>query len=155
MDISKLLPDSHCIVQIDPDSRQSVLTQLMQPLIDSGIISNGKTFLEDLEQREAQITTVIGNGVALPHARSKTASRLGLSVGILHSGKELQYSDSQETEPVQLLFMIAIPAFAPASHLPLLQHITKFVRHEKKIAKLLKSKTSAAAAKYLHSFKAK
>ena len=155
MDLSKLLPVKHCLVKLESNSRQSALEQLMQPLIDSGIVSNKKEFLKDLEDREAQIPTVIGNSVAIPHARTKVANRLGLSIGIFSDGHELNYSDNSEIEPVRLLFMIAIPAFAPASHLPLLQHISKFVRHEKKLIKLLKCKTPAAAAKYILSFKSK
>jgi len=155
MDLSKLLPAAHCLVKLESSSRQCILEQLMQPLINTGIVSNKDEFLTDLENREAQITTVIGNNVAIPHARTKAANRLGLSIGILNEDQELKYSDDGEVEPVKLLFMIAIPAFAPASHLPLLQHIAQFVRHEKKLLKLLKSKTPAAAAKYILSFKSK
>lgn len=155
MDISRLLPATHAIVNLDCTTRQEAVSQLIKPLLDTGIITDEDEFAKDIEDREQQITTVIGNGVAIPHARTKGASRLGLTVGLMAEGKSLNFSDDPEVEPVNLMFMIAIPSFAPASHLPLLQHIAKFVRYEKKVAKLLKSKTPAAAAKYLISFNAK
>jgi mannitol/fructose-specific phosphotransferase system IIA component (Ntr-type) len=155
MDLTRLLPAAHCIPNITATTREEADKQLMQPLIDTGIITDSVEFYNDLERREKQITTVIGNGVAIPHARTQSATRLGLSVGFLAGGQSFQFSDEEDIEEVNLIFMIAIPSFAPASHLPLLQHIAKFIRHEKKIAKLLKSKTPAAMAKYLHSFKTK
>ncbi|MCM8541783.1 MAG: PTS sugar transporter subunit IIA [Lentisphaeraceae bacterium] len=155
MDISRLLPANHVLVNLDCTTRHEAIAQLIKPLIDTGIITDEDEFALDVENREQQITTVIGSGVALPHARTKGASRLGLTVGLMAEGKTLNFSDDPEVEPVNLIFMLAIPAFAPASHLPLLQHIAKFVRYEKKVAKLLKSKTPAAAAKYLISFNSK
>ncbi|MCM8535416.1 MAG: PTS sugar transporter subunit IIA [Lentisphaeraceae bacterium] len=155
MDLTRLLPASHCVVNMTATTRAEALEQLMQPLVDTGIITDADEFTNDLERREQQITTVVGNGVAIPHARTQSATRLGLSVGFLPEGTQLKFSDEEEVEEVNLLFMIAIPSFAPASHLPLLQHIAKFIRYEKKVAKLMRSKTPAATAKYLHSFKTK
>ena len=155
MDISRLLPASHTIVNLECSSRQDAVAQLIKPLVDTGIIQDQDEFADNVEAREQQITTVIGNGVAIPHARTKVANRLGLSVGLLPEGKTVQFSDDPEVEPVNIIFLIAIPSFAPASHLPLLQHLAKFVRYDKKLAKLLKSKTPAAASKYLISFNAK
>ncbi len=155
MDLTRLLPANHAVINLSPGSREDALRQLAQPLVDSGIVTDIDEFFNDLEIREQQITTVIGNAVAIPHARTKSATRLGLSVGLLEEGKTFKFSDEEEVEEVNLLFMIAIPSFAPASHLPLLQHLARFVRYEKKLTKLLKSRTPAAAVKYLHSFKSK
>lgn len=155
MDLTRLLPANHCLVNITPSSREDAYKQLMQPLVDTGIIKDPAQFLTNLEDREQQITTVVGNGVAIPHARTVSATRLGLSVGFLPEGKSFKFSDEDGIEEVNLMFLIAIPSFAPASHLPLLQHIAKFIRYDKKVAKLMKSKTPAATAKYLHSFKTK
>ena len=161
MDLTRLLPPNHTIINLSPSSREDALRQLAQPLVDSGIVTDIDEFCTDLEIREQQITTVIGNAVAIPHARTKSATRLGLTVGLLEEGKTFKFSDDEEAEEgeeveeINLLFMIAIPSFAPASHLPLLQHLARFVRYEKKLTKLLKSRTPAAAAKYLHSFKSK
>lgn len=155
MDISRLLPPSHTLVNLKCKSRKEAIQQLIQPLVDTGIVSDGEEFANEVEQREQQITTVIGNGVAIPHARTKVANRLGLVVGLMDEGDSFQFSDDPEVEPVNLMFLIAIPSFAPASHLPLLQHLAKFVRYERKVAKLLRSKTPAAASKYLISFKSK
>ena len=155
MDLTRLLPTSHTLINLEPTSRLDLLQQLTQPLVDTGIITDSEAFCQDLEIREKQITTVIGNSVAIPHARTKVATRLGLSLGLVKDGKLFKFSDDDDIEGVSLFFLIAIPSFAPASHLPLLQHLAKFVRHEKKIAKLFKSKTPAAATKYLHSFKSR
>ena len=153
MDLTRLSPPAHFTVNLSATNREDAIRQTMQPLIDLGIVSDADSYLERVLKREDQITTVIGNGVAVPHARSTHASRLGLAIGILD--EPMQFSDDPEDEPVQVLFLIAIPSFAPVSHMSLLQHLASFVRYPKMVAKLITSKTPAAASKYLISYKAR
>ena len=153
MDLTRLSPPAHITINISATNREDAIRQTMQPLIDLEIISDADSYNERVLKREAQITTVIGNGVAVPHARTVHSSRLGLAIGILEN--PIQFSDDPEDEPVQVLFLIAIPSFAPVSHMSLLKHLASFVRYPKKVAKLISSKTPAAASKYLCSYKAR
>ena len=153
MDLTRLIPAAHCVLHIKATTRDEIIRETMQPLIDSGIVSDAVGSMERLIERENQITTVIGNGVAVPHARTTHASRLGLVLGILD--EPVNFSDDPDAEPVQVIFLIAIPSFAPVSHMPLLQHLASFVRYPRKVNKLISSKTQAAASKYLCSYKAR
>ena len=152
MDLTRLLPATHCTLNISSDNYEDAIRQTMQALVDTGIVTDANTFLGRVLKREAQISTVIGNGVAVPHARSRDITRLGLAVGILD--EPIKFHEDDESE-VSVIFLIAIPSFAPVAHMPLLQHIASFVRYPKKVAKLETSKTPAAAAKYLISYKAR
>ena len=151
MDLTRLVPAGHCVLDLDTDCYKEAIRTTMQPLVDSGIVTDAETFNNRVLKRENQITTVIGNGVAVPHARSRDVTRLGLAVGILR--EPIKFND--EGDEVSLIFLISIPSFAPVAHMPLLQHLASFVRYPKKIDKLLASKTPAAAAKYLCSYKAR
>ena len=151
MDLTRLVPAGHCVLDLDTDCYKEAIRTTMQPLVDSGIVTDAETFNNRVLKREGQITTVIGNGVAVPHARSRDVTRLGLAVGILK--EPIKFND--EGDEVSLIFLISIPSFAPVAHMPLLQHLASFVRYPKKIDKLLASKTPAAAAKYLCSYKAR
>ena len=66
MDLTRLLPAAHTVINMAPTSREDALKQLVEPLSDTGIITDTDDFLADLETREQQITTVIGNAVAIP-----------------------------------------------------------------------------------------
>jgi mannitol/fructose-specific phosphotransferase system IIA component (Ntr-type) len=152
MDLTKLLPVSHLQTELMAMGLQDGLRLAVQPLVDTGIVSDGDKFVEDLIVRESQYTTAVGNFVAIPHARTHTASRLGLAIAVFPGG--LDFPEAPDGQPVKVFFIIAIPAFAPVAHMPLLQHIAKFVRNPKKVEKLVDSKSAAAAVKYLLSFKA-
>lgn len=76
--------------------------------------------------------------VALPHARSNAVRRLGLSVAIFNEG--ISYADGSESN-CRLLFLIAIPAFAPTAHMPLLQHLAAFAHDAGRVQKLLEAST--------------
>ena len=111
MDLTRLLPANHTIINLEPASRQEAIEQLIQPLCDTGIVTDAAEFSKDLEIREQQITTVIGNGVALPHARTRSATRLGLSVGLLKEGTSFQYSDEENIEEVIFAFSANMMCF--------------------------------------------
>ena len=139
------------ILGLDAEDRSAAFEQLVEPLIAGDIVVDKALFLEDLERRETEYTTMTDNGIAIPHARSHAVRRLGISIGLV-SGEGIQFDPKSDTR-CQLLFCIAVPAFAPTSHMPLLQAVAKFARDTKRVEKILLSKTRAVAARYLASYK--
>ena len=77
-------------------------------------MTDAETFNNRVLKREGQITTVIGNGVAVPHARSRDVTRPGLA-GILKEPIKF----NEDGDEVSLIFLISIPSFAPVAHMPL------------------------------------
>ena len=148
MEQKAILPKHHVLLDLE-GSRRDVLTSLGKPLVQNHIVDDLERFLDDIEERERQITMQVSPVVALPHARSNAVRRLGLTVGISKTG--VSYTDSGE--PVcRLLFLIAIPAFAPTAHLPLLQHLAAFAHDDARVGKLIESTTPARAASQLTRF---
>ena len=139
------------ILDLKAEDRSTAFEQLVEPLVAGDVVADRALFLEDLERREAEYTTMTENGIAIPHTRSHAVRRLGISVGIV-SGKGLKFDPESDTR-CQLLFCIAVPAFAPTSHMSLLQAVAKFGRDSKRVEKILVSKTQAVAARCLASYK--
>lgn len=83
--------------------------------------------LEAVTERESVLSTGIGDGVALPHARSAAASELGIVGGV--SPLPVPF-DAIDGEPVQLFFLIVGPEAAAGPHVKVLSQITRLVRHE-------------------------
>lgn len=142
MQIKNILPKSHVMLGLE-GSRQKVLNTLATPLLKNKVVSDIKNFLTDVDTREKQITMQVNPLVALPHARSNAVRRLGLAVGVCKTG--ISYNDDSEPE-CRLLFLIAIPAYAPTAHLPLLQHLAAFAHDPERVEKLLQSRTPGRAA---------
>ena len=151
MQLAKLPPLENIVTLPDNISRRELLIRLIQPLAKSGIVDGIDTFADDLEEREEQVTTQVEGGFALPHARSLAVRRLGLTMGIapppgLNFGPD-------PSQPCRIFFLIAIPEFAPAAHLPLLQTLAKMARDQKRREKLLACTTARQALKEIGSFK--
>ena len=151
MDLRKLLSSDNILLNLSATSQTGMLTQLIAPLVKSEAVAEEKTFLEDLLRREGEITTVIEHGVAIPHARSLAVRRLSLVVGLTDENG-VAFNPNSDIN-CSLFFCIAIPSFAPTSHLPLLQMLAAFAHNPKRLEKLIQCKTPRAVAKILCAFK--
>jgi len=151
MKLASFLAADRVVLNFTAASTRDTLEQLVAPLVKADIVADAKQFMADLLRREAEITTVMDNGVALPHARSNAVRRLGLTVGIA-AEPGIQYSPESPTRS-RLFFCIAVPGYAPTAHIPLLQALAKFSREPSRVDKLLHSKSASVAARYLINFK--
>jgi len=151
MKLSSFVAADRMVLELTASGRSEVLEKLTAPLLALDIVTDAAQFIDDLVRREDQISTVMENGVAIPHARSHAVRRLSLVVGI--AGEEGIGFDTDSGLLSQLFFCIAIPSFAPTSHISLLQTLARFARDANRVEKILKSKTPAIASKYLSSFK--
>lgn len=75
-------------------------------------------YVEDVKAREAMSTTGIGDGVAIPHAKSSWVKVPTVIVGKSSQGIEWEALDD---EPVNLVFLIAVPKDGGDEHLKILQ----------------------------------
>lgn len=75
-------------------------------------------YIEDVRKREAISTTGIGDGVAIPHAKSKWVRVPTVIVGKSKRGIEWE---SLDDEKVNMVFLIAVPDGEGNEHLKILQ----------------------------------
>lgn len=75
-------------------------------------------YVEDVKKREAISTTGIGDGVAIPHAKSSWVKVPTVVVGKSSNGIEWE---SLDDEPVNMVFLIAVPEGEGNEHLKILQ----------------------------------
>lgn len=151
MKLSNFLSADRIILNFAADSQRHALDQLVQPMIQHEAVRDPEAFIQDLLRREQEITTVMDNGVALPHARSHAVRRLALTVGIA-AEPGIVFGEDGDLHS-HLFFCIAVPAYAPTAHIPMLQLLAKFSRDPKRVEKLMKSKTPSVASRYLGNFK--
>lgn len=85
-----------------------------------------KPLLDRLYEREKLGTTGIGNGVALPHARTEL-SELHAVLAILKHPIDF---DAVDDRPVDLLFMLLAPERADAEHLKALSRVARLLREQ-------------------------
>lgn len=89
----------------------------MASLADERLIAVEK-YIDDVKAREAMSTTGIGDGVAIPHAKSSWVKEATVVVG--KSSKGIEW-ESLDDKPVNLIFLIAVPENGGDEHLKILR----------------------------------
>ena len=151
MKLQPFVTTERVIIGLEPGDRKSILEQLIQPLVDSDCISDTDLFIKDLEEREDQVTTVLENGVAFPHARSTAVTRLCMTVGIAGEGGVVLNSGSDVKTPV--FFCIGVPSRTPTAHMPILQTLANYVKDEKRLERLAACTTGSQVVRCLANYK--
>lgn len=124
------------IIWKNAPSKWQVLKEVSTSLFRKGIISDSEEFAKALTDREKVVSTGIGIGVAVPHARLVSLDHFILVLGIVQD-RGVDW-DAIDGKPVQLIFVIGAPANAQTEYLNLLSKITTCVKDPAKRKKMIK-----------------
>ncbi|NBP87611.1 MAG: PTS sugar transporter subunit IIA [Planctomycetia bacterium] len=110
-------------------NKEGVIREMAQSLVDAGKIAAGEleSIVKAIMKREDLGSTGIGRGVAVPHTKHPSVSRLIGTVAISQTGIDF---DSLDGEPVQLLFLLVSPPDRPGDHLRALENISRQLRDD-------------------------
>ncbi len=114
MKISSLLSIQAIDVAAKVSSKAEALDYLTVLMQESGHLSDRAAYKKDVLAREQEGTTGIGDGIAIPHAKSAAVKTAGLAAIISKDGIDF---DSLDGQPAHLLFMIAAPDTGANVHL--------------------------------------
>lgn len=129
MELSRLLPPSHLIMNLRGDSPEAIIRTLCQPLADEGAISDLDDFVTKVLEREQIYTTQILENVAFPHAHADQVRTISLVIG-LTAPEGIAFAPNTPGK-CRLFFLIAVPAAAPEAHLELMANLVDFVMSSK------------------------
>ncbi len=136
-----ITPDS-IKIGLEAEDKEEVFEELIDLMVNANNISNRKPLLDAIRERETKGTTGIGNGIAIPHAKSGIIEQSYVVLGISEIGIDYQAKDD---EPVFIVFMMVTQESNPNEHLQILQKIAKLTKDENAVEKL-KDATSAKEA---------
>ena len=120
MRIIDLLQKNAIILNADFASKQEAMETLISLHEKAGNISDKEIFRKDILKREAEGTTAIGDGIAIPHAKSSVVMKPGLAAAIVTNGVDYNALDGAKTN---IIFMIAAPLDGDL-HLEVLSRLT-------------------------------
>ena len=107
-------------------SRRGVIDELTQ-MVSAAEGLDASSLAAAVWDREEALSTGIGNGVALPHARIKGLGQTQVVVGLSSTGIDF---DAPDNRPVHVIFLILTPAEAPDAQLQLAAEIARLFRHK-------------------------
>lgn len=104
-----------------PGTKQQTIDQITDLMAKTGNLSNEEEYKKAVEKREEEGTTGIGDGIAIPHGKSKAVKRPGLAAMVFKKGTEY---DSMDGQPTKLIFEIAVPENSNDEHLEMLSRLS-------------------------------
>lgn len=119
-------------------NKAEAIDKLVGLMDQAGNLNNREGYKEGILAREAQSTTGIGDGIAIPHAKSSAVKRPGLVVARSVEGVDYESLDGQ---PAKIFFMIAAPEGGENVHLDVLSRLSTILMDEAFIESLLNAKT--------------
>ena len=138
MKITDLLSKESVLLNADVNDKEACLVKLVDLMDASGKISDKKSYLDAVYEREKEGTTGVGNGIAIPHGRCKGVKEPGLAAMTINGGVEYNALDSKL---VDLAFLIAAPEGSGSMHLEILSKLATMLMDENFVADLKKAKT--------------
>lgn len=131
MHIDELIDVRNIDVSIDPMTKEEAIDRIVKKLKINGYIKDTNIFRNAIFQRENEISTSVGYGVAIPHARTSAVKKSTISIFRDLSG--IFWGQ----EKVNLVFLIAAEENASNEHLKMLSKISTFLMDEVFRAKLI------------------
>ncbi|MBS0586206.1 MAG: PTS sugar transporter subunit IIA [Verrucomicrobia bacterium] len=122
---------------LDVKSKEEAIKALVDTLYLQGAVPDPEGFFKAVLERERVISTGIGMGLAIPHAKTEEVEEFFLAIAVLPQGVDWQAIDSLK---VKLVFLIGGPKNKPRDYLRLLSDLTKFVKDEKRRSLLSSAK---------------
>lgn len=124
MKIQDLLKQEVMLLDLQAQGKEAAIDEMVQSLVDHGYVTDFQVFKDGIMAREAQTSTGLGDGVAMPH--SKNAAVKEPVVLFAKSASGLDY-ESLDGQPTNLFFMIAAPEGANDTHLAALADLSKYL----------------------------
>ena len=112
------------LFDLQATDKEGVINEMVQSLVDNGVVTDFEIFKTGIMNREAQTSTGLGDGIAMPHSKNEAVKEA--TVLFAKSNKGVDYA-SLDGQPTDLFFMIAAPEGANDTHLAALAELSKYL----------------------------
>ena len=126
--------DPNLITLLDVDDRDQALSILVDKLDRAGKLKEKEVFYRAIIEREKIVSTGIGVGVAVPHAKLPGYETFFIAIGVHPKGIPWGAIDGI---PVRIVFMIGGPDDKQTEYLQLLSRLTLAIKDEERRKKIL------------------
>ncbi|MGV3322374.1 PTS fructose transporter subunit IIABC [Streptococcus hyovaginalis] len=124
MKIQDLLNKNVMILDLQARTKEAAIDEMINRLVEEGVVSDFATFKEGIMAREALTSTGLGDGIAMPHSKNTAVVEPTVLFAKSSSGVDYEALDGQ---PTYLFFMIAAPEGANDTHLAALAELSKYL----------------------------
>ncbi len=139
MRINELLSEKAINLNVNVNSKEEAIDYMTKLMDKAGKLSDRELYKAGVWTREKEGTTGIGDGVAIPHAKSAAVKEAGLAAITVPKGVDYDALDGAD---VELIFMIAAPETGADVHLEALARLSMMLMDASFKDQLLKAKSA-------------
>lgn len=140
MDIKNVLDERIICNSLEAKDKEDALRQMSKMLEKTGYIDNKDAFLKDIFYRESLGCTGIGNGVAIPHGKSPSVTKVRIAIAKLTNEIKWETLDGKGVKVI-LLFAVGDKTEDAQDHLRLLAQVAGKLGKDKVVESLLKAES--------------
>jgi len=138
VELTSFMKEKLICLDLKSTTKAGVFDEMSDIISQSDAVPDRDIFLAALKAREAVMTTSLGDGVGIPHARSDSIKKLVIAVGLSRQGIDF---GTKGDPPVRIVFMFGIPAKETKLYIQVLAKISRFARKKANRDRLLAAKT--------------
>jgi PTS system nitrogen regulatory IIA component len=127
MYLSELLNQNAISLSLKARDKESCIKELVQLLESAHGVNTKGEILSKVLQRESMMSTGIGNGVAIPHGKTRLLDHLVAACGVAPGGMEF---DSMDGEPATLFVLLVSPESLRGPHVKALANVSRLLKEE-------------------------
>lgn len=142
--------DMNLVFFLNVDTSSEAIDCLVDGLYEFEVIPDKNIFSKAIFEREKIVSTGIGMGVAIPHAKIYSLSDFFIAIGV-QRGKGIEWN-AIDKAPVRLIFMIGGPDNKQTEYLQILSHLTRIIKDESLRKKIISAKKPEEIVKLLSPF---
>lgn len=138
MRIQDIIQKNAIIINLEAPDKSGLLIQMAKYLASLYDLKNNEQVVQKILDREAEMSTGIGFGIAIPHARIEGVDRVYMIAARSVKGIEFDAIDEQ---PVHLVFMMISPANASNQYTQILSSLSRIMSYEDIRKSLMETET--------------
>ena len=127
MRLSELLNERSVSLSLQARDKESCIKELVSLLETAHDVNTKGEILSKVLQRESMMSTGIGNGVAIPHGKTRLLDHLIAACGVSQSGLEF---DTMDGEPASLFILLVSPESLRGPHVKALANVSRLLKEE-------------------------
>jgi nitrogen PTS system EIIA component len=125
MSIADMISPETVKAPLEGSSKDEIIRELLTLLKNAGRIDNLEDAFDAIRRREDQGSTGLGDGIAVPHAKTDMVENLTLALGIAPDGVDF---DSLDGQPTKIFFLLLAPPGQTGQHLEALAEVGKMAQ---------------------------
>lgn len=122
--LSELLSTERVRVPLGSHAKAELLRELVQLAVPEAEPQAFAGIVAAVEDRESQVSTALGGGLAVPHGRTNLVGELRMSAGLV---RQMRDYDAPDGLPIDVVFLVVIPDAATGQHVKVLSRIARLM----------------------------